>query len=144
MERKLKDYFPSLHLTFSEKKFIQESIEILEIFKPDITDEIERFLMEIKKMDKDKFTKGKIFFDYIFSLRYPVLSVKIQELKKLKGKIKEKGIKLDIPENMEIESFNLDVEDPEINDAIIKINEILSSEIWKQKNVLKNTSMEKM
>lgn len=73
-----------IHLTFSQKKFIKETIEILSIFYPKVNNLIKEKLTEIKKLKKDKFQKGKIFFSYIFSLRYPILSKKLEILKNYK------------------------------------------------------------
>ncbi|MEO0120732.1 MAG: hypothetical protein ABIK40_05665 [candidate division WOR-3 bacterium] len=73
-----------LHLTFSQKRFIKETIEILSIFYPEIESLIKERLAEIKKLDKNRFQKGEIFFSFIFSLRYPVLSKKLAILKNYK------------------------------------------------------------
>lgn len=72
------------HLTFSQKRFIKETIELLAIFYPEIENLIESKLVEIKKLDKNQYEKGKIFFSYIFSLRYPILSKKLQILRNYK------------------------------------------------------------
>lgn len=73
-----------IHLTFSQKRFIKETIEILSIFSSNIHILIKEKLAEIKKLNKDKFYKGALFFSYIFSLRYPVLSKKLGILKNYK------------------------------------------------------------
>lgn len=73
-----------IYLTFSERKFIKETIEILSIFEPGIDNLIKEKLAEIKKLNKDKFRRGKIFFSFIFSLRYPILSKKLEALRSYK------------------------------------------------------------
>lgn len=73
-----------IHLTFSQKRFIKETIEILSIFYPEVKNLIKEKLKGIKKLNKDKFQKGEIFFSYIFSLRYPILNKKLEILKNYK------------------------------------------------------------
>ncbi len=95
-----------LHLTFSQKRFIKETIEILKIFYPEIENLIESKLTEIKKLDNNRYEKGKIFFTYIFSLRYPILSKKLPILKNYK-----------IPFNLEFDEEEFPFKD-EIRDII--------------------------
>lgn len=73
-----------IYLTFSQKRFIEETIETLSIFSPEVKNLIAEKLSEIRKLPKDKFYKGKIFFSFIFSLRYPILSKKLEILKNYK------------------------------------------------------------
>lgn len=73
-----------IHLTFSQKRFVKETIEILSIFCPEVDNLVKEKLAEIKELNKDKFQKGEIFFSYIFSLRYPILSKKLEILKNYK------------------------------------------------------------
>ncbi|MEO0097021.1 MAG: hypothetical protein ABIK78_02870 [candidate division WOR-3 bacterium] len=84
-----------IHLTFSQKRFIKETIEVLSIFYPEIESLIKEKLAAIKKLDKNRFRKGEIFFSFIFSLRYPILSRKLAILKNYK-----------IPQDLEFDEDN--------------------------------------
>ncbi|MCS7249637.1 MAG: hypothetical protein N2323_07155 [candidate division WOR-3 bacterium] len=89
-----------IYLTFSQRKFIKETIEILSIFCPEVKTLIKEKIKEIKKLDKNKFQKGEIFFSYIFSLRYPVLNKKLAALKNYK-----------VPWNLEFDEDNYSFKD---------------------------------
>jgi len=72
-----------LHLTFSQKEFVKETIKILNIFCPKIEELILKKFNKIVSSSNDKNITTKLFLDFIYSLRYPISWKKIKELKKM-------------------------------------------------------------
>lgn len=73
-----------IHLTFTEKNFVKESLDILSIFEPKIDEIFYQKFIEAINVSKNEFDAGKKFLEYIYFLRYPISYPKIKNLKKYK------------------------------------------------------------
>ncbi|MCS7231408.1 MAG: hypothetical protein RMJ67_04650 [Elusimicrobiota bacterium] len=73
-----------IHLTHSQKNFIKETYEILSIFRKDINKIIKEKFKSAMLYSNNKFKNGKIFFEEIYKLRYPITYKKLTQLRKFK------------------------------------------------------------
>lgn len=95
----LKEIFSTLHLTYSQKKFIEESYKILQIFNENIDEIFKQKLKQSIYFSKNKVQSGEFFFKEVLKIRYPITSKKIEILRK-------KGIKLN---NLEFDEKKLNI-----------------------------------
>ncbi len=86
---KLEEIFNSdkIHLTFSEKEFVKETIKILKVFFHKIESVVYKKFKKITSISDDKFKNKKEFLDFIHSLRYPISWQKIKAIKKINNKV---------------------------------------------------------
>lgn len=73
-----------IHLTQTQKNFVKETFIILSIFADDIEQLVLQKFNEIIKTTKNKFDAGKVFYNTMCQLRYPVSYEKLIRLKKIK------------------------------------------------------------
>jgi len=86
---KIKEIFTSdkIHLTFSEKEFVKETIKILKIFFHKADDIVYKKFKKIVSTSDDKIKNKKEFLEFIYTLRYPISWQKLKEIKKINNKI---------------------------------------------------------
>lgn len=107
-----------IHLTVSQKRFIEQSYEILSIFLPEIGHVISRRYEEIINSEKNRYIAGKKFFDYINELRYPVTTHKIIQLKNF---LKQNKIRKNV-NTLEFDELTLNIS----NQLLSRIRNILN------------------
>jgi len=86
---------PHIHLTFSQKEFVKETIKILNIFCPKIEKIILEKFNKIISPPKNKDVNTRLFLDFIYSLRYPISWEKIKKLKKINKSIPSSNLEFD-------------------------------------------------
>lgn len=102
----LQKIFLNLHLTFSQKKFVEESYKILKIFNKNIEKIFAQKLKQSTSFSQNRTQAGEFLFKEIYKIRYPITSKKLEILKK-------KGIKIS---NLEFDEKKL-----KINSSVKKI-----------------------
>jgi len=76
-----------IHLTFSEKEFVKETVKILKTFFHKTEDVIYKKFNQIVSTSNDKIKNKTEFLDFLYSFRYPISWQKIKVIKKINNKV---------------------------------------------------------